>query len=168
MLEKLFLYLTFMPAEEIEAVMAEHRKVAMEADAEGRIIEARYAHKMLAKLITTMVHGEGAMKAISATTTYFDPALKHIKTWSLSQLESHFQNVKIQNFSKSEIDCISTLFSVAFDKSKNEVRRLIKAGGVTVNGDKVHQERTHKDSGIQDTDLLFGKYTLLKLGKKNV
>ena len=55
-----------------------------------------------------------------------------------------------------------SLVGRVFGKSKGEVRRLIKMGGVSING-----ERIMKDEVLSEEHILFRKYILVKVGKKN-
>ena len=77
--------------------MKTHRLKAYVEDENGKVEDERYAHKILAKTITTMVHGEEALKAIEATNAFFDPELAHIKTWSKERIEDHFSAVQEVN-----------------------------------------------------------------------
>ncbi len=47
-------------------------------------------------------------------------------------------------------------------KSNGEARRLIRGGGVSLNGEKVLEEAR----SLGEKDLLFGKYLFFRLGKK--
>jgi tyrosyl-tRNA synthetase len=47
-------------------------------------------------------------------------------------------------------------------KSKGEARRLIRGGGVSLNGEKIFEEAQRLTEG----DLLFGRYLFFRLGKK--
>lgn len=83
LLETLFKSLTFMPLEKISATI--HHGTADE----------RYAHKELAKVLTTMVYGKSAVQAIEVTNAYFSPELKHINEWTDERIEQHFKNGKL-------------------------------------------------------------------------
>jgi tyrosyl-tRNA synthetase len=161
-IENLFLSLTFMPIEKVKEIMNDHKVKANEISSDGEIKDTRYAHKLLAKIVTDMVHGQKAIKAIEVTNAFFDPGLSNIQNWSLERIETHFASVSKLLINRSDFQSVSELISKAVKKSKSEVRRLIKMGGVAINSDKVTNDRD-----IKSSDFLYSKYILLKLVKKN-
>ena len=163
-LENLFKYLTFMPLDKIDHLMEEHKRKSTEIipGSDNKVEDERYAHKILAKTITNMVHGSVSVMAIEATNAYFDPELRNIAAWSLDRIESHFSAVEKSQISRAKADTVSSLISEVFGKSKTEVRKLMKQGGVSLNSEKISNDRP-----LEDPDILHGKYALIKIGKKH-
>ena len=58
---------------------------------------------------------------------------------------------------------IDALVAAGLAKSKSEARGFLQSGSVTVNGAKIDA----LDHRFTDTDRRFGRFTLLRRGKKN-
>lgn len=149
-------YFTFLPKEEVEALETAHNENP------GR----REAHKALAKAVTDMIHGEAATAdAIKASEILFGGEVSGIS-------ETNFADVAAEVPSK-EFDpgilagegagLISLLVTAGLSKSNGEARRDIKGGGVYVNNERENNE----SRSVTSDSLLFGKYLLLRKGKKN-
>ncbi|CAI2363092.1 unnamed protein product [Moneuplotes crassus] len=160
--EKLLKNLTFMSNEKVEEIIKDHQIKAFKQDSDGNVEDERYAHKILAKTVTKMIHGEEAMKAIDATNAFFHRDIKNINKWSLEKLENHFISVEKHQISLDDLSSFSTIASAIFGQSKTQIRRLIRQGGVQINSTKITADRH-----IEKSELLHGKYILIKLGKKN-
>ena len=95
-LESLFKYLTFMPIDKIKALMNEHKHKAFDIipESNGKVVDERYAHKILAKTVTEMVYGKEWLKAIEASNAFFDHSINDILSWSPNKLAEHFINVE--------------------------------------------------------------------------
>jgi tyrosyl-tRNA synthetase len=64
---------------------------------------------------------------------------------------------------KSASSLIDALVAAKLAKSKSEARGFLQSGSVTVNGIKVDA----LDHQISDAERLFGRFSLLRRGKKN-
>lgn len=64
---------------------------------------------------------------------------------------------------KTVISLIDALVASRLAKSKSEARGFLQSGSVTVNGHKVDA----LDHQFADAERLFGRFTLLRRGKKN-
>jgi tyrosyl-tRNA synthetase len=123
--------------------------------------EKREAQRKLAEHFTTMIHGEKALaEAQKITEAFFSNDIKSLSESELSQVESGLPTTELQI--AESLPVIDLLVSIKAAPSKSEARKLLEAGSVTINGDKV--ELT---SAIAKKDSLFGKYFVIRKGKKN-
>jgi tyrosyl-tRNA synthetase len=133
--------LTFLPIEEIQK---------MDAWEGAQLNEAK---DILAYELTQMVHGtEEADKAREASKALFsgEGSLENMPKVKLSE----------DKFNGDEIDILGLLVASELATSRNEARRAVQQGGVSVNGDKVTDEKvTFKKSD-------FAEDFVLKKGKK--
>ncbi|MBO5940009.1 MAG: tyrosine--tRNA ligase [Kiritimatiellae bacterium] len=125
--------------------------------------EARIPQKALAEEITLLVHGEAGLKAAEgATQTLFGGS---IEGKTAEELEMIFKDVKSAQLLKGE--CVGQpVFMIAAKagmfKSNGEARRMAQQGGLSLNGEKVDDKRV-----LQDADLVGGRVSVLRSGKKN-
>ena len=133
--------LTFLPIEEIQK---------MDAWEGAQLNEAK---DILAYELTQMVHGtEEADKAREASKALFsgEGSLENMPKVKLSE----------DKFNGDEINTLGFLVASELPPSRNEARRAVQQGGVSVNGDKVTDEKvTFKKSD-------FAEDFVLKKGKK--
>lgn len=150
---------TMLEKEHIEKLIAEHIKNP----------HLRELQKVLAKELTVMVHSEEEYhKAVEATNILFGKA----STESLASLDEEtfltvFEGVPQFRISKNDLEkgvSVLDLFTANAPvfPSKGELRKLIRGGGLSVNGDKVAE-----DASLSCADLIQGKYLLLQKGKKD-
>jgi len=154
--ERLFKLFTFLPLEEIESIIAEHKQNP----------EKRAAQKLLAFETTKLVHSEKAANDAARTSELLfgsgDSAVK------CSELDEEIIAILSNEipYSKISIDlpCQVTeiLSAGSACESKGEAKRLIKQGGVTLNDVKI----TEEGAKIEQELLLHGKYIFARLGKK--
>lgn len=152
---KLLKVLTFAPREEIERLESEHAKSP----------GARVAHKALARELTTLVHGRAACDdAIRASEIMFGGELQGVS-------EAVFQDVvgeiPTRTFDKAEIagtgaPLVDMLVLSGLSTSKGQARKDIEGGGIYLNNVRVNDI----SRGVATSDLLFGKYLLLRKGKR--
>ena len=156
--EKYIKILTMLGKEEIEAAIAEHKNAP----------HLRTLQKLLAKEITTMVHGaEEYEKAVEASGILFGNATSDaLKRLDEQTLLSVFDGVPQFEISKDKLGSnILELLAVDTNvfSSKGEARKMIQANGVSVN-----KEKFTDPNGIIDSSFLVnGKYVLVQKGKKN-
>ncbi len=145
--------------EEIESIEAEHNQTP----------HLRLLQKALAEDITARVHGQEQLEnAIAASNILFGNSTSgDLKNLSEDDFLSVFEGVpqasvaisKIQN-GINIVDALVTEGS--FLKSNGEARRALKENSISVNKEKVAEEKS-----INTDDLINGKYILLQRGKKN-
>jgi tyrosyl-tRNA synthetase len=149
-------YFTFLPREEIDALEAAH------AENPGR----REAHRALARAVTEMIHGEAATAdAIQASQILFGGEIAGISESNFADVAAEVpsREIPVGELHGDGAGLIGLLVTSGLAKSNGEARRDIKGGGVYVNNER------ETDEGCQVTaaSLLFGKYLLLRKGKKN-
>ena len=156
--ERFIKFYTFLPKEEIEALIEEHKTAAHE----------RKFQKKLAEEVTVWVHGQTEYeKALKATQILFGQSTAE----DLVSLDEElflqvFDGVPQKEISKSEVvgsnivDLISE--KSGFLKSKGEAKRELTGNAISVNKTKVGE-----DYSVSESDLIDGKFLLLQKGKKN-
>ncbi len=149
--EKVIDYLkiyTFLTKEEIEKIEEEHFKNP----------EYRLAQKELAKSIITFLHGEDEYnKAVSISESLFKGDIKNLKS------EDILIGLKdVPSFKMEENNLLDTLVLNKIASSKREAREFIKAGSISINGDKITDEEflINKDIAIEN------KIIVIRRGKK--
>ena len=149
---------TFLSKEEIEALEKSNNEHP----------ELREAHKALAREIITFLHGkEEYDRAVEASGILFgnatSEALKKLDEKTFLQV---FDGVTTFDVARERLPLnIIDLLAVESQvfPSKGECRKMIQAGGVSINKDKV----TDVNAEIGEAQLLDGKYVLAQKGKKN-
>lgn len=157
--EKYIKIFTFLPKEEVEALVAEHSQAP----------HLRVLQKRLAKEITIMVHSEQDYEmAVEASNILFGNATSDsLKKLDEETLLAVFDGVPTFEVSK-EVVLGKKLMDVLTDDaavfaSKGEMRKLIQNGGFAVNKEKV----SDLELVLNAENLLNEKYLLVQKGKKN-
>ncbi len=157
--EKYIKIFTFLPKEEVEALVAEHSQAP----------HLRVLQKRLAKEITIMVHSEQDYEmAVEASNILFGNATSDsLKKLDEETLLAVFDGVPTFEVSKEEV-LGKKLMDVLTDDaavfaSKGEMRKLIQNGGFAVNKEKVSDLELTLSAEL----LLNEKYLLVQKGKKN-
>ena len=153
--EQLTRFLTFLPLDEIVAVMQEHDKDRAQ----------RIAQRRLADDVTTRVHGADAVRrAGDAARILFGGG--DVRQADAATLAIVAGEVATQSLARGELDTpiaiADALVRVGLAASKGEARRGLVAGGFSVNGVVADESRT-----ITAADLLPGGVVLLRKGKRN-
>jgi tyrosyl-tRNA synthetase len=149
---KFMRYFTFLPVAEIAAIEA--ADAAREAKRDGQ--------RVLAEQVTELVHGKAALEAAQRISeSLFSGDITALTESDLAQLAQDgmpsAQVVSTQN------GLTDVLVASGLAKSKTEARTFITSGSVTINANRV-EAIDHK---IETAERLFGRYTLLRRGKKN-
>jgi len=153
---------TLLKKEEIEALEAEHALAPHQ----------RIVQKALAKDVTIRVHSEvDYNKAIKASEVLFGQAsLEILKDIDEPTLLAVFEGVPQVQLSKSNwevctevLELLSTVSEFNIFPSKGEARKMIQAGGVSINKVKL----ASPDQACNEFTLLQDKYLLVQKGKKN-
>ncbi|HLP06307.1 MAG TPA: tyrosine--tRNA ligase [Paludibacter sp.] len=158
--EKFIRIFTFLPKEEIEALVAEHAEAP----------HLRALQKRLAKEVTIMVHSEGDYNAaVEASAILFGNATSDaLKKLDESTLLDVFDGVPQFAIAKTlfgnGVKAIDLLTEhAAVFPSKGEMRKMVQSGGVGINKEKLENQ----DEVLGADKLLNGKYLLVQRGKKN-
>ena len=140
---------TFLPKEEINEIEKEHLAN----------LGARIAQKRLAYEVVKIVHSEeDAEEAKKMSEVLFSNNFASLKEESLKEL---FANAKIEVKESMKLEDLLIFIKAA--SSKREAREFIKNNAVSVNGEKVNDVLKE----FNKNDALFGKYLVVKRGKKN-
>ena len=122
----------------------------------------RETQKRLAYEVTALVHGvEPTEQAIAASEALFGKG--DFAALDESTLQAVMDELPSVELSSDRLDLITALTELGFASSKSEARRILKEGGVSVNGVKIQGE----DALISSEQLLHGKYAIVRRGKKN-
>ncbi len=149
---KFMRYFTFLAVEEIEAIEAADKNSG----------EKPQAQRILAEQMTQLVHGQAALEAAQRI--------------SQSLFAGHFETLNESDFAQLALDgvpgvrlaeteggLVDALAATGLAKSKSEARSFVQSGSVLVNGAKVDAI----DYRFAPADRRFGRFTLLRRGKKN-
>ena len=123
----------------------------------------REAQRRLAQEMTDLVHGAEATKAVElAAQALFGRA-------ELSELDEATLAAAVSETEVADVDAgepdtaVDLLVASGLAKSKGEARRTIKEGGAYANNERI----TDEEWVPADSDLLHGKWLVLRRGKKN-
>jgi tyrosyl-tRNA synthetase len=146
---------SFRSREEIEALSAE----SVERPA------ARAGQRALAEELTTLVHGEEeTLRAIAASQALFGRSnLAEVDERTLEAAVAEVPSARI--FANGELPTVADLMAEAeIVLSKSAARRTIAGGGAYLNNRKV----TSEDAVPGPDDLLYGRFLILRVGKRTV
>lgn len=133
-----------------------------------RAPEKREAQCVLAREVTSLVHGvKEAKQAEKISQEFF---YGDIKKLSKEEIEEGLEEIPL-NFSennlslkgKKEISLIEFLLAVKASRSIRQAKEDIKKRAISINGEIC----TDIGKVIQSSDKLFGKYIIIRRGKKN-
>ncbi|MFM5756202.1 tyrosine--tRNA ligase [Aeromonas veronii] len=141
-------YYSFMSLSEIDALEAE------DAKRQGR----KQAQQVLANELTELVHGKAALAAVQRISELlFSGDVTRLGESDLAQLA---QDGMPSSTVSGETDLVSLLVSCGLANSRRIARELLAAGAISLNG------VLKQDDQLSADDRLFGRYLLLRRGKK--
>ena len=141
-------YYSFMSLTEIEALEAE------DAKRQGR----KLAQQVLADELTELVHGKGVLAAAQRISELlFSGEVARLGESDLAQLA---QDGMPSCHIEGETDLVTLLVESGLANSKRIARELLAAGAISLNGE------IRRDEQLTADDRLFGRYLLLRRGKK--
>ena len=149
-------FFTFLHRDDVEALSRQHSEQP----------QARIAHKALAKEVTALAHGEAAAnEAIRASEILFGGELDGITEATFREIagEVPTHEIRLDRFGGEGLWLPELLHEAGLAQSRGQARKDVRGGGVYVNNRRTDDEQ-HK---LQSGDLLFGKYLLLRRGKRN-
>lgn len=148
---KFLKYFTFLSIADIDAIEARDQASGSKPDAQ----------RILAEEMTCLIHGEEALAAaqrISASLFSEDQS---------ALTEGDFQQLSLDGLPTFVItastNIVQALTTTQLAKSNNEARGFISQGAVIVNGQKIDTA----DYIFSNKDKRFGRYTILRRGKRN-
>ncbi|MGT4067802.1 UNVERIFIED_CONTAM: tyrosine--tRNA ligase [Aeromonas hydrophila] len=141
-------YYSFMALTEIEALEVE------DAKRQGR----KLAQQVLADELTELVHGKGALAAVQRISELlFSGEVARLGESDLAQLaQDGMPGWRIEG----ETGLVTLLVESGLANSKRIARELLAAGAISLNGE------IRRDEHLSANDRLFGRYLLLRRGKK--
>ncbi len=152
-------YFTLFDKAEVDALEAKHNAAPHE----------RHLQKALAKDVTVRVHGEADYNdAVKATEILFKGSVEDLAKLDEATFLDVFDGVPMFDISKSELNAGIGVLDFLAEKtkifpSKGEARKMVQAGGVSVNKQKWEDEKSNLTMG----NTLNNKYILVQKGKKN-
>ena len=141
-------YYSFMSLSEINALETE------DAQRQGR----KQAQQVLANELTELVHGKAALAAVQRISELlFSGDVARLGESDLAQLA---QDGMPSSTISGETDLVTLLVSCGLANSRRIARELLAAGAISLNG------TIKQDEQLNAADRLFGRYLLLRRGKK--
>ncbi len=144
-------FFTFLSVEQIAEIEENDKQAQGRPEAQG----------ILAKEVTRLVHGEeGLVSAERITNALFSGDLSQLSESDLGQLAQ--DGLPTTQVAASEQSLIELLTASELAKSNKMAREFIGNNAVSVNGEKIADAQ----AVLSKDNALFGKYTLIKRGKK--
>ncbi|WP_237225262.1 tyrosine--tRNA ligase [Rothia nasisuis] len=123
----------------------------------------RLAQKTLAYEVTSLVHGVDATeKVIAASEALFGKG--DFAALDEATLVAATAELPRAVLSRDSLDMVTILTETGLSASKSEARRTLKEGGAAINNVRVQGEGVT----LSESDLLLGKYVVVRRGKKNM
>jgi tyrosyl-tRNA synthetase len=147
---------TFLSRPEIEGIEVEHRHSP----------GARSAHRTLAREVTTLVHGADALaSAVKASEILFGGSLEGVAEAVFTDVVGEVPTKELERakLAGAGLPVVDLAVLAGLCPSKGQARKDVEAGGLYLNNARV----TEVGRAATTNDLLFGKYLLLRKGKKN-
>lgn len=144
-------FFTFMSIEEIDALEEEDKNSG----------QAPRAQRVLAELVTRLVHGEeGLTAAKRITESLFSGAITDLTQADLEQLaQDGMPTIELEKGS----DLQQALVNAELVPSRGQARTMIGSNAVSINGEK----QDNPEYTFEEKDFLFGHYSILRRGKKH-
>ena len=145
---------TFVPVEEIDALMAEHQERP----------GARAAQRRLASEVTTLVHGpqETAAAEAAASALFGRGELTDLPPATLAAALREAGAVQLRRADGPTL--VDAFVASGLVGSRSEARRAIGDGGAYVNNERVGDV----DAVVADLDALHGSWLVLRRGKRAI
>jgi tyrosyl-tRNA synthetase len=151
-------YFTFLPLDEIAALEEDLKKDPA----------ARKAQKALAREMTTLIHGaDECQRAIRASEVLYGGSLDGLDEATLLAIAEDVPKSRVDRgrFSGEGFPLVELLTETRVASSKRDARDTLSQGGISVNN--VPHPKGEDPKPVTAEKLLFGKYLLLRRGKKN-
>jgi tyrosyl-tRNA synthetase len=146
-------YFTFLPHERI----AELEKATQMAP------DKREAQRALAREVTSLVHGNGGLReAEEISAALFSGDVASLPESQLAQAVRGMPTSRLATREAADLSWPDLLVRVSLADSKRNARELLASGAVQLNG-----RRLDADAAPPSTMGLFGKYLILRKGKKS-
>ncbi len=147
---------TFLPLDEIDALVAEHNKAP----------ERRLAQRRLAEEVTRLAHGDAeTAQAAAASRTMYGGSVQELTAESIDALVA--QGVATTTMPRARLEAglsvIDACVESGLARTRSDARRLIEGGGLYVN----NQAQVDVKATLGLKDLVAGRAIVLRGGKKN-
>ena len=147
---KFLKYFTFLSHADIEALAVELEQAP----------EQRKPHKRLAEELTTLIHGEDALRqAERITDALFSGDIKQLNG---EEIKQGFKDVPTVQMTKEAKPLVDLLVEAKISPSKRQAREDIANGAIYINGDR-QQELQYE---LTDADRIDDQFTIIRRGKK--
>jgi tyrosyl-tRNA synthetase len=145
-------YFSFLPVARIDEIEAADKASAGKPEAQ----------RVLAEQLTGLVHGQAALEAVRRISqSLFSGSVEALTESDFEQLAQ--DGVPGVALGKAEAGLIDALAIAGLARSKSEARTFLQGGSVMVNGRRVDA----LDHRFSDAERRFGRFTLLRRGKKH-
>jgi len=126
---------------------------------------AREAHRALAQELTSMVHGEDAMRNVEAASKalFGQGELSELDAATLAAALSQLPRTTIKK-GEAFPTWVDLLAATGVVDSKSAARRIVKENGAYLNNTKINGEEFTPTEG----DLIHGRYLVLRKGKRDL
>jgi len=149
-------FFTFLSREEIGALAAQVRERP----------EARAAQKALAQAMTDMIHGaRETEEAIKASEILFGGGLDGISERTFSEIVGEVPTCEVPaaHLDGEGWPLVESLVQAGLCSSKGQARKDLQGGGIYLNNERQTDAQRH----LGRDSLLFGKYLLLRKGRRH-
>ena len=126
--------------------------------------EHREAQRVLAREVTTLVHGAAAAdEAGTISRALFSDDLRSLTETQLDHVCRTMPMGTLQTEELSRLEVVDFMVRLGISRSKREARELLASGAISING-----RRLTASSGPLSRDLvLFGRFLIVRKGKKS-
>ena len=126
---------TLLEKEEIERILAEHREAP----------EKRVAQRALARRVTEVVHGRENAEAIENLTAMLFSRETNFAEFSEDEILEFAKYLPVE---KKGVKLVDALVDNGLAESKKKAREFVAQGAITINGEKVKDDITIKQTAI--------------------
>lgn len=130
--------------------------------------EKREAQKALAVAMTDLIHGESETRRVqNASQALFGSGIRDLDE---KTLEEALEEAPAVTKSRSEVlgkSLIDFFVELKLCPSKGQARKDLVAGGLYLNNEKLQNSTAGTDPLIKESDLLCGRFLVLRKGKKH-
>ncbi|WP_242393798.1 tyrosine--tRNA ligase [Anaeromyxobacter oryzisoli] len=153
--ERLLRFFTFLPLEEISALLAE----------QARDPGKRPAQRRLAEDVTARVHGAAAVRSVveASRLLFGGTELRAAGAEVLRVLSAELPVVRLARGELDGLSVLDALVRAGLATSKGDARRGIQGKGFLVNGEVI----AAPERSLGTADLLHGEFVMLQKGKRN-
>ena len=129
----------------------------------GRHAEEREAQRVLAREVTTLVHGAAATReAEEISAAFFSGDLERLTERQLAQASQGMPKTMLSDADLRSLSIVELLTRAGLAESKRRGRELVAAGAIHVNGQPVRDADTRLSRELAR----YGRFFIIRKGKK--